>query len=169
MSAAPRTCRGKTKAGKPCNGRVLQPDGYCTVHSPTLGFDPVRKGKEGATRSAELRRARSEERKKRGRERLQEHFEDDDEVYAALKSAYFEALDAVTTCPDCRENAKPDHAIRLRAGDSLLAQVYGKPLTQTHQTSDQTIVVVNRLEEALQTPDTQQPQPEPGLRLVAED
>ena len=79
-----------------------------------------------------------------GRERLREQFEADPEFYERVKAVYFEALEAVTTCPSCRERALPDHRTRIGAGDSFLAQLYGKPRQDINQnvSNEQKLVIV---------------------------
>ena len=66
-------------------------------------------------------------------------------------SSYENGVEAVTTCPNCKERALPDHRTRLAAGDSFLAQIYGKRHQQSIQTkTDVTINVVSRLGAALE-------------------
>ncbi len=50
-----------------------------------------------------------------------------------MKAVYRDALEALTTCPSCRERALPDHRTRIAAGDSFLAQLYGKPRQDINQ------------------------------------
>jgi tRNA A37 N6-isopentenylltransferase MiaA len=85
-----------------------------------------------------------------GRERLRQEFESDADFYAKVKAAYEDALEAVTTCPSCKERALPNHPVRLAAGDSVMAQIYGKPQQNIQQKTDVTIHVVSRTREALE-------------------
>ena len=87
---------------------------------------------------------------RKGRERLRAEFESDAEFYKKVKGAYEGAIEAVTTCPGCKERALPDHRVRIAAGDSFLAQVYGKPQTNIQTKTDVTILVVSRLGAALE-------------------
>ena len=146
-------CKGTTKGGQPCQSPLLGPDGYCVVHSPTRHFDPVEAGRKGGQRSAIARRAPEKNGAhptRDGRERLREDFERDSEAYAKLKAVYDEAREAVTTCPSCKERALPDHRVRIAAGDSFLAQIYGKPKQNVEGKHEHTLIVFNRLSEALE-------------------
>jgi hypothetical protein len=132
--AKPR-CKGTTRAGKPCASTVLVDGEHCLVHS-SRGFDPVEAGRKGGLRSALARRALSKNEQRQafeGRERLREQFEADPEFYEQVKAVYREALEAITTCPSCKERARPDHRTRIAAGDSFLAQLYGKPRQDINQ------------------------------------
>jgi hypothetical protein len=130
------TCKGVTKAGRPCQSTVLVDGEYCLVHS-SRPFDPVETGRIGGRKSVEAKRARKEiapEPGVDGREKLRAEFERDDDAYDRLKAAYLGGLEAVTTCPSCREKALRDHRTRIAAGDSFLAQLYGKPRQEVNQT-----------------------------------
>jgi Family of unknown function (DUF5763) len=154
LASAKPCCTAATKLGKPCKARA-EADGYCRVHSPSRTFDPVETGRKGGQKSAIARRARRESvlrdnvRARNGtpldaRIRLREAFEADHEHYAKLKAVYEEALDAMTA------DGRPDHRTRLAAGDSFLAQIYGKPKqTVEAKHEHEVIYVVSRLDEAL--------------------
>jgi hypothetical protein len=93
-----------------------------------------------------VKRAHAETEQKQtreGRERLREQFESDSDFYARVKGVYFDALEAMTTCPNCREQGRPDHRTRIAAGDSFLAQLYGKPRQDINQSvsSEHKIVI----------------------------
>ena len=74
---------------------------------------------------------------------MREQFEADPEFYDKVKAVYRDALEAVTTCPSCRERALPDHRTRIAAGDSFLAQLYGKPRQDINQqvSNEQKLVI----------------------------
>jgi hypothetical protein len=92
---------------------------------------------------------------RQGRERLREQFENDPDFYERIKAVYEDGIVAVTTCPSCRDRALPDHRTRIAAGDSFLAQVYGKPKQNVESKHEHTITVVSRLGEALARADSE--------------
>jgi hypothetical protein len=90
------------------------------------GRAPSARLRSTSVRAVAAKRARKEiasEPGLEGREKLRAEFEQDGDAYERLKAAYLGGLEAVTTCPNCREKALPDHRARIAAGDSFMAQL----------------------------------------------
>jgi hypothetical protein len=150
LALAKPHCKGTTKAGKPCQSTVLVDDNHCLVHS-SRRFDPVEAGRKGGQKSAIVRRSHAKNgggKTRDGRVLLREVYEGDHEFRAKVKASYEDGLTAMKTCGGCG-GAMADHRTRIAAGDSLMAQIYGKPMQTIQAKHEQPIIVVSRLAAAL--------------------
>ena len=83
---------------------------------------------------------------------LRELYETDEDLKTKVKAAYEEGLTANKTCGGCG-SPMPDHRIRIEAGNSLMAQIYGKPAQNVEGNHAVTITVLSRTLAALEEPD----------------
>jgi hypothetical protein len=152
-----RRCKGTKKGGSRCTSPLVRDDGYCVQHSPIRRFDAAEAGRKGGQRSALARRSQAKNGANDGtpkdaRERLRELLEIDAELQAKLQAVVDGALEAVTTCPNCKAKSLPDHRVRLDALRTLHAEALGKPKQNVEAKHEHSIVVVNRTREALEDP-----------------
>jgi hypothetical protein len=122
------TCRGTTKAGKPCQSFILGGDGYCHAH----GTPPevlAEERRSGGLAAAALRRELAKSARELLRERAQEHMEE-------IWTAYHEALAATDA------EGKPDHRARFQAASALLAEAYGKPVQPVEDQTEKVTIVL---------------------------
>jgi hypothetical protein len=106
------------KNGQPCTSTVGLEDGYCAVHRPSAGFDPVATDRKGGIKSGEVRREAGKTVRERLREKVEENVE---EIWAAFQGA----MNATTA------DGAADHRARYQAAATVLAEAYGKPLQPT--------------------------------------
>jgi len=112
-----RTCRGTTKAGKPCRSTAVGEDGFCSLHAASPRFSPAELGRLGGVKSGEVRRELSTS----ARERLRRIADEDAEFWALVKAAYRDGLQAVTS------DGEPDYRTRVQAASAFLSEAYGRP------------------------------------------
>src|SRR5439155_19898578 len=87
-----RSCAAVRKRdGKPCQSKPVGADGFCAIHSPSRGLDPVEMGRNGGVASGEARRALSAS----ARERLRRLADEDGGVWGRLKAACRDGPEAV--------------------------------------------------------------------------
>lgn len=123
-----RTCKGTTKAGKPCRAYAVGDTDRCMAHSPKnlqekVGFGGAQEGagRPPNPRYVDILRRRLEERADKYLDVLEDAIEAEKAiVVGAGESASLEFV--------------PDHVVRLRALAELLDRAYGKPRQATEVT-----------------------------------
>src|SRR4051812_13560894 len=101
-------CRGATKAGEPCRSTSVGPSGYCAYHDGKTRLGTADGARVAAQKSAEVRKAKAEERKKTLKDLLAEKLE----AHA----------DEIVGC--FLENVREGD---WRAADAFVTRVYGRP------------------------------------------
>lgn len=121
---AKRSCRGTTKAGKPCKSFPLRDSDYCLSHSEakvreSVGFvaDNGKAGRPRKPRAVDVMRERVEAKI--------------DEVLAPYFDTLEKAMLHATSDGEVKLSEHPDLGARVAAAEKLLDRVYGKPMQTT--------------------------------------
>jgi hypothetical protein len=127
---AKRSCKGTTKAGKPCKAHPLTGKDYCSAHDPSAP-DGTRFGSPSqASEAGKLGGAAG--RKPRVVDVMRERVEAKiDEVLAPYFDTLEKAMLHATSDGEVKLSEHPDLSARVAAAEKLLDRVYGKPMQTT--------------------------------------